>query len=1061
MSVDVSPDGHTVVFDLLGEIYTMPITGGVAHPVTHGEGWNTQPRFSRDGSRIAFISDRDGQKNIWVVDKGGKRPFQVSYETLYLTSSPVWAPDNSAIIGLRIGSYEPKAYWASVGISPWKYSLNETSAPLLREPAPQIESNGEPVRYSGMSLDSTGEHVYCSVSKEQRNWNASPPLLPFTGERIDLPTGRTDILDGTASRGVRPTVSPNGETIAYVFPIENEKGKLHVLNIHSGEDRELSHLNLSYLDMTLNNDVTPGFAFTPDSKDVVFSAEGRIWRGNVASGVVRPIVFRADVHKRIAPLLMTSHHIDRDFVAVKQFTGTRFLRSVTSNSQPVVFSAVGRIWYGGTRHADTLRALTDSSREGYAVDPSMSPDGRWISYVTLPTVSGGNGHLWKIPIGGGDPIRLDTEWPFDTSAAPVLWGSPVWSEDGAGVLVSPMQPGPPVIYFVPEEGGTARLVISRMQTNDNANTSVNVLGDCNDGAHRIRFEEKTSGLPPTIRVHSVRPDGSDDRVEWTLKAHRRDSRSWSPDSDLAESPDCQYAIVPHEQDTYLVDLRKLDTGKAEAPLVVDLPWMVENGTARHLSVTDGHDFQWLDGGNTIAWNYGNRFYRVSLTDVLNKPDRSKWQIDEEVLTLMAPLPHPSGNLLLRGPRIITMRGDEVIEHGDILLTGNTITTVGVSGELAVPVGTPVIDLQGQTVIPGLIDTHVHGVMQPYLTADLLLQLSMGFTTIRDPNNWLFQASEFYEASAAPVPRHVYSGIGISPSIKTIRSLDDAREVVQRDVADGAVALKQYLQPERLQRQWLRIAAGEAGVNMTNEGGFDLQEQLTHIADGFTGTEHGFAPAPVYRDVIQFVARSGTTYTPTLPDALPKNFDAYYEDMLTSPEYDFEDPRNARFPPGGWNRGNEAWSYSKELAEIQEMSLKARSEASARVRATILPGARNVANVVRFGGRASVGAHEPPVSKSHYNLWQYVDGGMTPLQALRCATQFAADNIGYGQDLGSISPGKIADLVVLYSNPLEDIHNTRNIRYVVKGGVVYDSLTLDEVWPDRKPLPVWREDTGHR
>ncbi len=80
MNVDVSPDGETIVFDLLGDIYTIPITGGAATRITSGPAFNIQPRFSPDGSKIAYISDRGGNNNIWVMDSDGTGRRQVSKE---------------------------------------------------------------------------------------------------------------------------------------------------------------------------------------------------------------------------------------------------------------------------------------------------------------------------------------------------------------------------------------------------------------------------------------------------------------------------------------------------------------------------------------------------------------------------------------------------------------------------------------------------------------------------------------------------------------------------------------------------------------------------------------------------------------------------------------------------------------------------------------------------------------------------------------------------------------------------------------------------------------------
>ncbi len=97
MSIDVSPDGRELVFDLLGDIYRMPIGGGEATSIARGMAWDMQPRFSPDGKQIAFISDRDGADNLWLMDLDGDRPIQVSKEDFRLVHNPVWEPGGSYI----------------------------------------------------------------------------------------------------------------------------------------------------------------------------------------------------------------------------------------------------------------------------------------------------------------------------------------------------------------------------------------------------------------------------------------------------------------------------------------------------------------------------------------------------------------------------------------------------------------------------------------------------------------------------------------------------------------------------------------------------------------------------------------------------------------------------------------------------------------------------------------------------------------------------------------------------------------------------------------------------
>ncbi|MGI9473543.1 MAG: TolB family protein, partial [Rubripirellula sp.] len=113
ISLDVSPDGKRVVFDLLGDLYEMPIGGadgkqkrGQPRKVTSGVAWDMQPKFSPDGERIAFTSDRNGKSkkagdNVWTMPTVGGEPEQVTNETYRLLNGPAWTPDGQYLVARK------------------------------------------------------------------------------------------------------------------------------------------------------------------------------------------------------------------------------------------------------------------------------------------------------------------------------------------------------------------------------------------------------------------------------------------------------------------------------------------------------------------------------------------------------------------------------------------------------------------------------------------------------------------------------------------------------------------------------------------------------------------------------------------------------------------------------------------------------------------------------------------------------------------------------------------------------------------------------------------------
>jgi imidazolonepropionase-like amidohydrolase len=259
----------------------------------------------------------------------------------------------------------------------------------------------------------------------------------------------------------------------------------------------------------------------------------------------------------------------------------------------------------------------------------------------------------------------------------------------------------------------------------------------------------------------------------------------------------------------------------------------------------------------------------------------------------------------------------------------------------------------------------------------------------------------------------------------INNLDDAKSHLRRLKAVGAFSVKSYNQPRRDQRQQVIAAARELQMNVVPEGGSHFLHNMTMVMDGHTGVEHCLPIAPVYNDVVRLWKAGKTGYTPTLVVAYGGLSGEYY-----------------------WYEKTDVWEKTRLLTYVPRSAVDARS-----IRRQKTPdkdyghvGNAKVCKLFADAGiRVNMGAHgQLDGLAAHWEMWMFVQGGMTPLEAIRAATFNGAHYLGMDKDLGSIEPGKCADLIVLDKNPLENIQNTEFVRTVVVNGRVYDAETMNEI-----------------
>lgn len=1028
MDVDVSPDGTMLAFTLLGDIYTMAIEGGTPRRIADGLAWDVQPRFSPDGTRIAFTSDRAGGDNIWVMNTDGSDKRQVTQEDFRLLNQPAWSPDGRFIAAKKHYSTERSLGTGEI----WLYHVSGGGGVQVVERANERlqKELGEPV------FAPDGSAIYYTRNTTPGNtfeYAQDSQAGIFAIERHDLATGEVNTAVSGYGGAVRPAPSPDGKDIAFVRR-DKDQTQLWVKDLASGRERMIyAKLDLDVQETWAVTGVYPNIDWLPDSSGIVFWAGGKLNRVSRDGSGLAVIPFSVNDTRGVAdaphPVIAVSP--DRFTTTMPRFA------TLSPDGSRVVFESLGRLYGKSARGKDAPAPLTGDSTGGLEAFPAFSRDGSSLAYVRWNDAT-----LGEIIIAdaSGQNRRVLT--------GPGHFGNISFSPDGSmiafekregGYLTAPEFGENPGIYVMPSDGSGA----PRLVTREGGNPQWGAASD-----RLFMLAREGSGLA----LVSTDLNGEAKRV------HAKGDLT----NDLRIAPDGRTIAFRQNYEVFAMPLipggKPVDVSEKGGALPVT---KVSSGGADYLG--------WANGGATLFWSIGpslqsanvSALFAIAPTPEGDKAAAYTPPTTGVPLGVTVQAAKPTGTTVITGARVLTMRAglgaDDagVIENGMIVIEGDRITGVhdATVVKLAFPEGARFIDASGKTIMPGLVDAHAHGGygvgdLIPQQNWSLLQDLALGVTTIHNPSSQastVFAAAERQRAGLTLGPRIFSTGEIIygakAPDVYArIDSYDDALAHVRRIKAQGGISVKNYNQPRREQRQMVARAAAAENMLVVAEGGSLFGMDMNLVADGNSTIEHNVPVDVFYEDVLQFFGQSNSNYTPTLVVTYGGLAGDPYWRQATNV---WENPLLVHTPPKALLAETGRRTKAPDWAFVDDNS------------------AREARKLAQRGVKVSIGAHGQQAGiGAHWELWSFARGGMSPVEALKAGTIVPAQSLGMAKDIGSIEVGKLADLVILSDDPSQDIANSDNIEKVMLGGWLYDAKTLNETGTGTATRqPYWWENDG--
>ena len=1107
MNVDVHPDGEHLVFDLLGDLYLLPIAGGDAVSLTSGAAYDLQPRFSPDGQRLMFTSDRGGRDAVWFADFDGESLSE--FKALNEGKDNTWGSGAWDETGDWVFVRKRQTDISSIGISElWMFHTDGGSGMKLV---------GAGAEAASFSASSDGRYLYYGAS-EGFSYGRNPHTGVWSVNRYDRETGESRVVSDGNGSSATPLLSPEGNRVAFVRRIGSTT-TLWLHDLRDGSERQIwDGLDRDQIEAFAPHNVYPGYDWMPDGESIVIWAGGKIQRVTL-DGDASDIPFSVTTDILFHEPLRSNRDPAGDMLTAKLIRWP----VISPDGESLAFAALGHVYWMALPDGEPQRV---TSQEALEFAPTFSPDGSRLAFTSWSDTDGGALHTVRWRRNG--PGNADTIYRSGTQLV-----NPAYSADGRQLLVvagsGANLRGVPLggesrhdILLLDADGdGEPQLVVSTANRGSQRRITRPTFSASGERLYFFDDEggggERGSRTPPKTALASIKLDGTDKRIHLQLRFAQ----------EAIVSPDESMVAFTEQHDAYVAAMPK--NGQT-----VDLDPNGATIAFQRLTQHGGEWVTWSHDGQYLSFGFAEQVSRIPVDEIeLGAKMEPRDAGDEGILVLAVGLgadgrysfvdrnydldglkpvleaawadaPHARVDATLdpatpwtswkslsdwlgeakvaskqiespaeededaedsgssREDHTIALTVARAKPSGRVAFTGARIVTM--DGEQVIEDGTIVVDgnrisaigadvtipddarrfdVSGKTIIPGLIDVHAH--------------MGYGVLDINPQREWQYYANLAYGVTTTHDPsasthtvfsqaEMVEAGIMVGPRIFSTGFILYGALTPDMAVIDSyADALAHVRRLKKL---------GAFSVKSYMQPRREQRQWVIRAAaaEDMLVFPEGGGNFPANMGMI-LDGHSGIEHSLSVADI--------YDDVIQL----FAGTQSGYSPTmlvayGGqvgenwFYQHHDVWQNEKLQSFFPPRQLDARSrrrQMSAEDDFNHKAVARGLTQVSDAGGLVVLGAHgQLQGLGAHWELWAMTQGGMSNHDALRAATLYGARYLGMDEHLGSLEVGKLADFAILDDNPLEAIENSDSVRMTISNGVVYDADSMDQLWPAEIP-----------